>query len=274
MRNFHSVALKRTRLPEAGRSKMKKHLAVEVSNDLISFTELLGETVIRQDKSDLPGRTAQEKKEAVQKAYEALSLGSKDFDAYTLAYFTHRSTIVPNDVFNASDPAKIFQLCFGEPKTDASIDYNRISEHGMINVYEIPDWIKSFFVLRHPQIIMQHAGSHAIRQVLDRNAFKLKVNVGLFHDKFQLLMAKHNKLEFYSFFDHQNVEDVIYHLSFALQQKELFGEQGTVEINTAFGEEKELLDRFVKELSSIAELKKLSPEISGEYFAKSQLLCV
>ena len=109
---------------------------------------------------------------------------------------------------------------------------------------------------------------------MHENAFYLKATVLLFDGYFLLSMAKHNKLEFYSFFDFTTAEDVIYHLSFALQQKELTEEKGTLEIVAGINTNLELQKELETIKSKVKDLKQLELKIAEDFIAKSQLLCV
>lgn len=251
-----------------------KHLAVEISNDHFRFTLLADKQIQEVFTGTITGRIASEKKDDLSEQFNGSFLKGKEFDEVTLAFFTERSTLVPNALFNESNPKEIFGFCFGEHRTEHNCDYNRLSEHGLVNIYEIPAWVKSFFILKYPRITMQHIGSHSIRQALDSNAFRLKASIGVYENKFQLLLTKHNKLEFYSYFDQQSAQDIVYHLAFVLQQKEMFSEEGTIELTSGMGVPESLIQDVERELGFVGNLKKMKVVHQSDHFAKSQLLCV
>ena len=87
-------------------------------------------------------------------------------------------------------------------------------------------------------------------------------------------MVKHNNLEFYSFFNQQSAEDIIYHLTFALQQKDFLNEKGTVELINGLGTQHDLLKDVQSGLEKISEYKLLKVEAIENFTSKSQLLCV
>jgi hypothetical protein len=128
--------------------------------------------------------------------------------------------------------------------------------------------------MRFPRVIIQHAGTHIIRKILSENAFQLKATVVCFENYFQLTIVKHNALEFYSSFNYQNADDVIYQLSFALQQKELLNEKGSIELITSIGSESSLIEEIERGLQKIGDFKQMNIRSDKYYLSKSQLLCV
>ena len=254
---------------------MGKHLAIELS-DLGAIFSLMQDGKVR-DQHQLIFKSAQ-----VASIREELSdfLASKEqlkgtsFDEITLAWSNERSTLVPSGIFSESNPKAMFSLCFGSKQAECEVDYNRISELSAVNIYEVPLWIKSFFVIRFPRIMIQHAGSHLVRKVLDENTFKLKATIFLQQDYFLMTLVRHNNLEFYSFFDAHSAEDIVYHLMFALQQKELTNEKGSVELIQGIGVATELVEDIRQALGKIQDLKKMHVALIQDYLPKAQLLCV
>ncbi|MBL4862858.1 MAG: DUF3822 family protein [Crocinitomicaceae bacterium] len=250
------------------------HLAVEVSLDSVRFVSIKNNVIVNQHDGIITGKDGTEKRASLDETYQSASFLKDDFEEITVSWSTDKSSLIPNAIFSASTPQSIFELCYGKDTSKHEIDYNRISELSVINVYEIPIWIKSFFVIKYPRVIIQHTGSHLVRRVLDENAFKVKATIVLFDTYFQLTIVKHNELIFYSSFDYQSAEDVIYHLNFALQQKEVVNEKGTIELATGIGSNPEIPALIKEGLGKIKELRKMEIRKDADYMAKSQLLCV
>lgn len=250
------------------------HLAIQLAENAIHFVSLKNDVVLNESLMQLNHDSDSSRNEFLDSHFSESSFLKSDFDEITLSWSFKRTTLVPNAVFSDSSANSIFELCYGKESLQHDIDYNRISELSVINVYEIPSWIKHYFVMKFPRINIQHEGSHIIRKNLSENAFKLKVTVVLYDGYFHLTIVKHNNLEFYSSFDYQNHEDVIYHLMFALQQKEMTNENGTLEFITGPGIDDSILDRLKTDIARINDLKKLKLDSPEHYIAKSQLLCV
>jgi hypothetical protein len=191
----------------------------------ISPTHFAGSVVDRGNKSELTrfhtkleGRTTEDTKDQIKELLHKQGLLNFS-DEVSLAVQATKSTLVPQNVFGESNAEDIFKLCFGE--TDLTIDYNRFHEQGLVNVYAQHDWIKSFFVIRFPKIIIQHENTHVMRGIFNGSTFKPQVHLVPMAEHFSLLVSSKNKLDFYAVFDAKNTDDMLYHTSFVLQQKEL-----------------------------------------------------
>ncbi len=253
---------------------MSKHLAIEIGERFIRLSELNNGAVQSGKIFELPGTNPDEKKSALKEIFSGSAYDSTAFDEVTLGWVTRESTLVPSNVFGDTDPASVYKLCFGATQEYHQVDYNRISELSVVNIYQIAEWIKSFFVMRYPRITIQHIGSHLVRNMLHSNAFYLKGSLILFDGYFLLAISRHNNLEFYSYFDFQSAEDVIYHLSFALQQKEMTDERGSIELISSGNVDQSFSSTITEIAKKMGNLSKLEFVATEDYIAKSQLLCV
>ncbi|MDB3906742.1 DUF3822 family protein [Crocinitomicaceae bacterium] len=251
-----------------------KHLGINLSESHVEFTILSGSVTVFRTSQVYQGKTDQDRKEAVRKLVENNSQLSSDFENVTLAWSHEKSSLVPAAVFSETTPKDIFKLCFGSTIDASNVDHNRIFELSVVNVYSIPDWVKSLFVIKYPQIIIQHAGTHQIRKTLHADAFYTKATIVLNKEYFRITLVKHNKLEFYSSFEYQTAEDIIYHLNFVLQQKELLDEKGMIEIGSNGSVDREIIDTAIEGLGKIQHLEKMKTAYSEAYLTNSQLLCV
>ena len=253
---------------------MASHLAIQVTEDAARFVSINNGTVVNQRNFSLTNDSSSSKKELMEQGMDNISFIKDDFNEITLSWSTKRSSLVPNIIFAETSPKAVYELCFGKNSTENSIDYNRIAELSIINVYDVPDWIKRLFVIKFPRVVIQHEGTHVLRQVMNASAFYLKATVILYKDYFQLTLVKHNNIEFYSFFDYQSSEDVLYHLMFTLQQKEFTNEKGTLELVAGVECDNELIEQLTKDVKRIKDLSDLTVESPTDYLPKSQLLCV
>ncbi len=250
------------------------HLGITISESHVEFAILSGATVIRHFSSEYTGISDNDRKDAVRAILDAEPALKGDFNNVTLAWCHPQSTLVPASIFSESTPQDIFKLCFGNAASEGTIDHNRMFELSVVNVYAIPDWVKSLFVIRFPRIIVQHAGTHQIRESIGSNAFYTKASLVIHDDYFRLTIAKHNNLEFYSSFSFQSAEDIIYHLNFVLQQKEMLNEKGTIEISSAAGGLASVCEEVKAGLDKIKHLNQMQISIREAFLIKSQLLCV
>lgn len=253
---------------------MAKHLAVEIGESGARFFALNNQEQTESASLSFTTSKVEDQKKLLADFFENHAFLQAEFDDVTLSWSSQKSTLVPNAVFADSSPLSIFQLCFGKDTNHEEVDYNRISELSIVNIYQIPLWIKSFFVLKYPRAILQHEGTHVLRKALSTNSFKTKACIVFYKDYFFLSIVKHNELQFYSFFEMQNADDVVYHTLFVFQQKEIENEITTIELINGLSSDKDLISRTKSQFERIGELKKTTISIHHHYIPKAQLLCV
>ncbi len=248
----------------------KKHLSIEIADHRIGFTTFLEER-ITSSKTITLEEDETNRLSKLEEDIEKDGLLNVDYDTISIAYANKKSTIVPSSVFSETTPDAIFKLCFG--KND-NVDYNRISEYNFVNVYTIPFWIKQFFIRKSPLIKIQHEGTHLIREALKKDAFYTKVQIHLQKKFFLLMIVKENKLNYYSFFDYNNVDDIIYHTFFVLKQKELEEDKGRILVSKGVDGSDEMIPEVIEKLEKIGDMTNFKKETLKDISAKSQLLCV
>lgn len=250
-----------------------KHLSIELSETAVRFSSD-SNGVVKKDGFFFKDKKDYRYKEQLEEFLIESGLKNQEFDEHTVSWATFRSTLVPANIFGESKPAKLFSLCYGTEISSSNIDYNRIPEHGLVNIYEIPLWVKSFFVIKFPRSIIQHEGTHLIRGIFSDSGFKLKSTILVYHDFFLLSIVKDNKLQFYSMFNYQISDDIVYHLIFTLQQKELLIEKETIQICPGIGSTKEIINELVDKLQSLQDLKNTTIKVDTDFITNSQKLCV
>lgn len=187
----------------------------------------------------------------------------------SLSFVGKNNTLVPQNIMGEVTHKAVYELCFS--KVENEIDYNRFPEMGLINVYEIPTWVKSFFVVRYPSIIMQHEVTHLLRGIFKGATFRPIVHLAIENDFFTLIIAAQNKLIFSNTFDYAAVDDILYHVMFVLEQKDLNLSELKIEwIENA--EKTVLFDDFKSALEKINPTIKASHNQMKSF--KNQLLCV
>lgn len=154
----------------------------------------------------------------------------KEYTEYSLSWFNPNASLIPMNVFGTSSPKAIYEASFTVKAADNDIDFNRISELSLVNVYEIPLWVKSAFVIPFPRIVIQHEVSHLIRGIFEKSSFKLAFHLHLIDSYLQLVVVKHNELKFYNCFEITGIDDVFYYLFFSIQQLELQAEEKLISI--------------------------------------------
>jgi hypothetical protein len=150
------------------------------------------------------------------------------YDDVTIAWAGINSTLIPFAVFERNILKDIYLTCFNESKMNHEIDYNRISNCSIVNIYDIPLWLKSFFILRFPHFNLQHQITTSIKGLLEQNAYVLKIHTSVFPDILNIIIVEKNEILFCNTFQITHENDIIYYLSFTLQQENLLGKKGNI----------------------------------------------
>jgi hypothetical protein len=135
-------------------------------------------------------------------------------------------------------------------------------------------WVKSYFVIRHPRSVIQHESSMVLRSLFSTSPFKTKVIITAYNNHFALSIAGQGKLLFFSVFDFQNAEDILYNLMFTLQQKELLEKEGELIWCNGTGAKAELLDAFSEIKSKVKNLDHFTLMNDPNLILNSHKLCV
>ncbi len=249
------------------------YLAVELSEIAVRFSALSG-SVQSQKEFIFADSTDIGYKEQMTNFLELSGFRQQSFDEYTISWSSFRTTLVPSNVFNETKPDKIFTLCFGSEISKSNVDYNRIPEHGIVNVYDVPLWVKSFFISTYPRSIIQHEGTHFLRGLFLSKKSRLSVNILIHHNYFLLVVVDANKLQFYSTFEYTTLEDVLYYLMFTFQQKNYLNTELFIRICPSFSSDKSITIQLKQHLTKLQELDKATVEIDEEFVTQSLKLCV
>lgn len=252
----------------------KTHLLFVLSEHSMHVAEMSGQSVTELGSVVFQGRKDFQYKEQIQAFLAEYRLTEKEYDEYSLSWFNPLSTLVPMNVFGASSAKDIFQACFTKNMISNDIDYNRISELSIVNVFEIPLWVKSFFVIRYPMIVIQHEATHFLRGIFANSTFKTGVHAVLHAQHFLLILVKHNKLLFYNTFESATEDDVLYYLSFSLQQQQLSSDAGQLFIYETPDSVPGMKNKVLDKIRQLKDLKAFSVSDTQYLPYKYQQTCV
>jgi hypothetical protein len=250
----------------------KNQLAIDINTSAVRFVKLNGDFVVQEKTFSFGDKQDYRYKQQLEEFWKETTWKEADFDDVSLSWSEKQTTLIPVNVFNESDKDTIFALSFGKQIHSDGIDYNRIPVQGLVNVYSIPLWVKSFFVIRFPRIVIQHEGTHLIRGVFAAQTFKLKTKLIVHQHHFLMLIVKENNLKFYSSFEWSSIEDIVYYYSFSIQQLEISEQLNDVEITSGAGAESDWSE--LKKALETIHSKNISVQISNLLVEKYQQLCV
>jgi len=248
------------------------HLAIDLNRIAVHFSSLQDGVCIEQKKYAFVDQQEHRFKVELERFWNDTKWDFSAFDEVTLSWSDRYTTIVPTNVFNESNKRAIFSLSFGVDTSLGEIDYNRISLPNLVNVYAIPLWVKSFFVLRCPKIIIQHEGTHLLRGLFSRTDKKTATQLVLHHEHFLMASIYKSDLIFYSSFDWQDERDVAYYYSFFLAQYPHMDDRHVLEICSGAGSQMNI-ELLISLLQSIHK-EKISVQYIEHLIDKYQLLCV
>lgn len=250
----------------------KNQLAIDINTSSVRFVRLSGGFVLQERSFAFTDKQDYRYKQQLEEFWDQTGWKEFDFDDVSLSWSERQTTLVPVNVFNESEKDAVFFLSYGKQVQSQEIDYNRIPMQGVVNVYSIPLWVKSFFVIRFPRIVIQHEGTHLIRGIFSGQTFKLKSKLVLHEDHFLIVIVKENNLRFYSSFEWNTIEDIVYYYSFSIQQQGYGQQLNDVEITAAAGASIDL-EKLKTALESVHN-KNIAVHISDHLVEKYQQLCV
>jgi hypothetical protein len=215
----------------------KKHLCIQLSSNFCCLSILEDKkvetiaSIIFEQKKDF------QYKEALAKLFSEKNLDQTEFDEITLSWISPKSVTIPSSLFIPSELESIFETCFVREEIGTDLDYTRMMEASMVSVYEMPSWIKSFFIIRYPRIIILHEYSHSLKSLLN-NSFNPKIQVSVYPESTQIYYINRGEVLFLNSFEVSSTKDVLYYLSFIIQQHKL--EEEKLKINLCISEMSEI----------------------------------
>lgn len=250
----------------------KKHLVVEISNDFCALHELndtsvrfLGELVFTEKKEF-------QQKERLAEFFKEKVNDLSSYEEMSVSWISSRALLIPSSIFEPKEIKTLFSTCFTSQIEATELDYNRLSELSIVNIYEIPLWVKSFFVIRFPRVVIQQEYSMNLRGMM-KTAFKLNINVQVYPQMMTIQIVQRNEMLFCNAFEIQNENDVLYYLAFVLQQLNLVHEAGN--LNFHLTKNCQIAENEIKSnIKKVDTFKNLDVQINSEKIIKFHQFCV
>jgi hypothetical protein len=196
------------------------------------------------------------------------------FDSVVLSWSCYRTILIPSNVFEEGSAPHFFELCFGSQIQSEDIKFDRLQSQGIVNIYQLPTWVSSYFSSRFPKIVIRHEGSHLIQHLFSSRFSELEVIVTIHNGYFLLCIGREDKLICYSSFDYQEADDILYHVMFTLQEKDFYNLKGNIQLFGGQGISYEFVKELKESLSKIVELKSLAISTNQELIPNSLEQCV
>lgn len=143
------------------------------------------------------------------------------FEAFSCSFSDPKSTLVPMALFAESSPEALLGLTLHQPIPKGETDYNRLPEWNIVNVYYLPNWVKSALILKIPRVVIQHELTHLLRHLNTGSAVPLRTFFILQENHFCCMIRKDGQIVHASYQSYQTAEDVLYHLLYCFQHGEI-----------------------------------------------------
>lgn len=250
----------------------KLQLAFELTSHSFTIAEIRNNDVTIINHISFSGNSEREMKHDIQLAMSAIPMTEK-YEEYTLSWASKQFVVVPTPIFKSSSTLAIYNTCFTKEAITNDLDYNVISEGNCVTVFEIPLWLKSFFVIRYPRIVIQHSISHSLRSSLEKSN-NTAIHLSIYTNTFQLIIVKNSNLLLVNSYDFTNEDDLLYYVSFSIQQNELSFEKGQINLHLSEEADLNLVNLFYQKWITISNFKSYSIQNSPYSLIKHQLTCV
>ncbi len=249
-------------------------LTIHISRTSVHVAEVLrsSKEIIRAESTTLHESNPTAYKEKLSSFFDQQNF-DKDYEEVTVAWSTNLQALIPLRVYNDSDPKAIHQLLFGNAGDDRSIDFNRLMELSMVSVFEIPDWVKSFFVIKYPRVTIKHEHAMMLRATFQSSVFDRAIHISLCDDYMNIFLVHHNELKFSNAFEYQTTDDILYHAMYVMEQEGWKDENIKLAAYYLSNDQKDVLNDFKQKLT----VMKSSDQLKVEEFTNSltiQPLCV
>lgn len=193
-----------------------------------------------------------------------------DFASFCLASGSNRNTLIPVSLFNHSNADSIFKLNYPDPIDN--LDYNRLPDLGIVNIYELPLWIKSLFVIQFPRVKIIHRSTVLLKGIFDQPVFQPKMNLFVEDEQFYLMITDRSKLVYFNRFDYKTIADLVYYVLFVIEQKEF--DQTKFEMNIFGVDENWLKSTKLQDFFKAKIQVNNNQSQSKNFILNKQLLCV
>jgi hypothetical protein len=245
-------------------------LCFQVSEHDLSYAILdrTNKSIIKSGVCFLKGRVSELKRDEATNFLRDEGLNDFDGDV-SLAYCGAHSTLVPQTIYGDTNAKDVFELSFGA--TDNIIEHTRFFEQALVNVYDIEEWIKRFFVIRFPRINIQHETTHTLRGIFEKNTFQPALHLSIKGSHFGIFAVSKNQLDFFNTFEFSNVEDLLYYTLHVVNNLDYSSKEWSLTLHSDESDS-ELLQEIKKIIQSSNKTKKVNVNQLSKI--KHQLLCV
>lgn len=175
------------------------------------------------------------------------------FKSINVSYFNHRSTLIPNPLYNENELATYHRFNFTEQEEDVYLN-DKLLNIEAYNIYSIPDYVTSIFK-GLDKIKFNHLSSALIESAVleaKKNNTNLTIDINILASSFQVIVTKNKQLELYNSFQYQTSEDFIYYVLFVLNQLKINPSDSTIKLTGEVDKNSAIYDILYKYTNSLS----------------------
>ncbi len=246
----------------------KTYTTIEFCIDGVSIVTTEDAILVKTTSFNFSAATEALKKEEL---IDFLKLNPITNDNLFLVVAGHKNALVPVPVFDVSKANTIFDFTFGGVSKD--VDFCRIPEMSIVNVYEIPNWVKSLFVVRYPTLVLMHESTAVLKVLSHYKGLNTRMAL-VFHESYFSLTIYHlgNVMFQNCFVQHEN-SDVLYYTLHTMKQLDLAGRRANLFITTNSSKLTPKLNEIVLETKKIKEFAQLQIEVRENFISQYIASC-
>jgi hypothetical protein len=258
-----------------GKMNSMSNLLFEVSSSYFKILYLNQDISVSSWSLDIRDKTDSQKREIVNDFIVREGITLLDYSNSLVLWSNDQSVLVPANLFENSTAENILNLNFGDNYSKNTSDYNRIPLLNSVCVYSIPTWIKSLFVLKFSGTKIIHSSTAWLNYLLNKNSIGKIVGLIILDSEiltFTVFSEDKPLLNIQTKF--QEIEDVIYHVTYAIQQMKLNNSSGNFEVFDLSGNHFDFSTIMIEKLNKLDLLPKISISINDKVDQLAMKLCV
>ena len=192
---------------------------------------------------------------------------SKNYKAVYFSLITHKSTLVPNELFNRNNIKQYFTFNHYLDEYE-ELHFNFIEQINAYNIFAVPSDLTTLLVNKFPEIIFVHQNNTIISDIVERakkKKYKMPlISINVNQNLFDIAIYKDDKFVLLNSYLFNDENDLVYYVMNTLTQfdikpaKSYINLSGFVEKNTKFY-------KLIREFFPNINLLKLESEISYNF---------
>lgn len=252
----------------------EKNLVIKFSETSVVFTEvsLLEGESLSTDLLTVPislfgTKTIQEQ---LPEDFSSIK-NNNSFKDILLVWQSNKTSFLPMQLFEESNLKALSNLVFGKDSSFNDMDFNRIPELSLVNIFNFPLKVKSFTIKNFPFCTMKAESMAFLRGINQKGIFKRSLHVRVYQNSIAVEATGRGELIFHNVFQYETPDDIAYYLINTFEKLKIDFDGGVVlyPFNKELEEFcKEVEGRLIKILKNIKSVEvKSSNELNQLYLS-------